>query len=486
MRPLIALLICVVLSACAIPQKFIQPQYQYPKNSEQANILFNLDSNIEKTTFYIDGKPLATGRRAKLYLDEKEHTIAATPEGYRSKEEFLQPPYRDGQSLSFTFMLGDRTHQKVQEDEGIDVYSGKNEPAPVAAVRPPKITILSPTAQRRIKPLSKETHITVKGQATDARGIASVTVNGRPAALKATGMFSVDVPLQIGENQITVVATNTREVSATEQFTLVRESVQVAKPRLTPSSTPVVSAMASATGSYYALIIGNNDYRHMVKLKTAVNDATSLEKILKNQYGFQTKRLVNATRSEILSGINDFRKRLGENDSLLIYYAGHGEFDKTAGKAYWLPIDAQQDNPAEWIIADDITSSIKRIASKHVLIVSDSCFSGTLTRSAQTHIDDSGERNAFLRKMTERPSRTLMASGGNEPVADGGGTGHSIFADTFIRALNEMESPVFAADELFYKHVKSRVAGKSDQVPEYNEIRNSGHDGGDFVFVKLK
>ncbi|MBI5749278.1 MAG: formylglycine-generating enzyme family protein, partial [Nitrospinae bacterium] len=82
----------------------------------------------------------------------------------------------------------------------------------------------------------------------------------------------------------------------------------------------------------------------------------------------------------------------------------------------------------------------------------------------------------------ERPSRTLMASGGNEPVADEGGSGHSVFADAFLRALKEADKGIFTAEELFHGRVKSSVAGKSDQVPEYNDIKNSGHDGGDFIF----
>ena len=78
-----------------------------------------------------------------------------------------------------------------------------------------------------------------------------------------------------------------------------------------------------------------------------------------------------------------------------------------------------------------------------------------------------------------------MASGGNEPVSDsGGGNRHSIFADSLLKALKGIDQREFTADELFYQQIRSRVAGKSDQVPEYKEIRNSGHEGGDFVFFK--
>lgn len=77
-----------------------------------------------------------------------------------------------------------------------------------------------------------------------------------------------------------------------------------------------------------------------------------------------------------------------------------------------------------------------------------------------------------------------MASGGNEPVADGGGDGHSVFARVFLTGLAKMERNSFTGAELFRDFVQERVAGKADQTPEYNPLRNSGHESGDFVFVR--
>ena len=107
-----------------------------------------------------------------------------------------------------------------------------------------------------------------------------------------------------------------------------------------------------------------------------------------------------------------------------------------------------------------------------------------LTRAANVKVVSKQNREYFLQKMLGKPSRTLMASGGNEPVADGGADGHSIFAYTFLRALRHMDQVAFTAEELFYRFVKQSVAGNAEQTPEYSIIRNSGHDGGDFVFVK--
>ena len=44
----------------------------------------------------------------------------------------------------------------------------------------------------------------------------------------------------------------------------------------------------------------------------------------------------------------------------------------------------------------------------------------------------------------------------------------------------------FTAQELFYEHIKEQVAGNAEQVPEYSTIKNSGHNGGDFVFIRKK
>src|SRR3972149_2756316 len=80
-----------------------------------------------------------------------------------------------------------------------------------------------------------------------------------------------------------------------------------------------------ALGTYHALVIGNNDYKILRRLRTAVNDAREVARILERDYGFKVTLLLNATRYDTLSALNTMRERLTEKDNLLIYYAGHGE-----------------------------------------------------------------------------------------------------------------------------------------------------------------
>ncbi|HLL77829.1 MAG TPA: SUMF1/EgtB/PvdO family nonheme iron enzyme [Pyrinomonadaceae bacterium] len=248
---------------------------------------------------------------------------------------------------------------------------------------------------------------------------------------------------------------------------------------------PAVAAQSGAAG-YHALVIGNNDYRTLPKLKTAEADAREVAAILKEFYGFETTLLVNATRQQIVSALSAYRRRLGPEANLLVYYAGHGINDKDADKAYWLPVDADRDDTSNWIIADEITTALKVVPARHVLVVSDSCYSGTLTRGLGESLPPPNEREQFIQRMMAGRSRTLMASGGDEPVADGGGGKHSVFAGALLRGLRDIDKPRFTAAELFRFYVEEPVAGRAQQTPEYNPLRNSGHESGDFVFVKLK
>ncbi|MCA1603092.1 MAG: caspase family protein [Acidobacteria bacterium] len=241
----------------------------------------------------------------------------------------------------------------------------------------------------------------------------------------------------------------------------------------------------TSPGRYHALVIGNNAYKSIRPLKTAEEDAREIERVLRGRYGFQTKLLLNATRQQIISALNDYRRVLVADSSLLIYYAGHGYNDEEADKAYWLPVDASPNDSSNWVSADDITTNIKTIPARHVLIVSDSCYSGTLDRGiGQQPLDTTLARQRYLQKMLLSRSRTLMASGGNEPVADGGGGKHSVFAKALLRGLSTIDKELFTADELFHTFVRESVAGGANQTPVYYALRNSGHDSGDFVFAR--
>jgi uncharacterized caspase-like protein len=192
--------------------------------------------------------------------------------------------------------------------------------------------------------------------------------------------------------------------------------------------------------------------------------------------------LADATRADIVEALDDYRNRLEPQDNLLIYYAGHGWLDTEADKGFWLPIDAHPDKRTQWVSNDTVRDALRALKAKHVLVVADSCFSGTLTRGLTTR---SAQRSRdYLERMARLKARQVLTSGGLEPVADSSGSGHSPFAAALIGVLTANRN-VLDATSLFGE-LRRPVALSSEQVPQFADIRLVGHQGGDFLFVPTK
>jgi uncharacterized caspase-like protein len=242
-------------------------------------------------------------------------------------------------------------------------------------------------------------------------------------------------------------------------------------------------------GDYYALIIGNNQYVHLSNLNTAINDAKAVDTVLREKYGFKTKLLLNADRYTMLSALNELRETLTEKDNLLIYYAGHGELDSQNQRGYWLPVDAEPDTNTNWISNVAITDILNVIPATHVMVVADSCYSGAMTRTSVARLQGGMPSEAtaqWLKIMTQTKARTVLTSGGIQPVLDSAGGDHSIFTKAFIDVL-QGNGAILEGFKLYtevYKRVKEMAANLSvDQDPQYAPIKYAGHEAGEFFFL---
>ncbi len=255
--------------------------------------------------------------------------------------------------------------------------------------------------------------------------------------------------------------------------------VEARRPVVQPAR-PDVQVSGIDYGRYHALVIGNNDYQHVEKLKTAIADARAVGELLKESYGFKVTTLEDGTRAQIVSALSKYRRTLKATDNLLVYYAGHGYLDEEVNEGYWFPVDAREDDEGQWISNSTITTRLKSIPAKHVMVVSDSCYSGTLTRGLTVKVRGAD----YFKSMSAKRARVVLTSGGLEPVEDGGGGKHSLFAQAFLNSLSA-NTGVMDGNALF-KKVKPAVMLDGDQEPSYGNIRKAGHKGGDFLFVRKK
>jgi hypothetical protein len=238
-------------------------------------------------------------------------------------------------------------------------------------------------------------------------------------------------------------------------------------------------------GDYYALIIGIDDYYgEFDPLQNAVRDAETIEQVLKAKYKFDhfiTLYNREATRIQILEAFEDLAQKVKPTDNVFIYYSGHGEYKEQYNRGYWVPVDARSNSISELISNNDIQTALTGIQSKHTLLVSDACFSGEIFRGEVLQIPFENSET-YYRKVHERPSRKAITSGGIEPVMDAGKEGHSVFAYYVIKSLESNEDPFYDASQL-YERIKIPVTNNSDQQPHFHPIKNTGDEGGQFIFI---
>jgi hypothetical protein len=301
----------------------------------------------------------------------------------------------------------------------------------------------------------------------------------------------------------TQVQTRQKELSKLRALRVQQASVDMStQPALVKRSGGAQATSASVNaplpkkdlnfGSYHALIIGNNEYTDFPDLDTAISDAQAMARLLEDRYGFQTRVLTNATRYETLSALNEFRGKLTEKENFLLYYAGHGELDKANARGHWLPVDAESTSTANWISNIQVTDILNTMSAKHIMVIADSCYSGTLVRSVTTSIEggrSDEKRVSWLKVMINTPSRTVLTSGGLSPVLDSGGGGeHSIFANVLLEVLNNNQD--ILEGPLLYRHVSTRVQTSAaelgqEQEPLYAPIKYAGDLGAPFFFVPV-
>ncbi|MGH8765342.1 MAG: caspase family protein [Burkholderiales bacterium] len=232
-----------------------------------------------------------------------------------------------------------------------------------------------------------------------------------------------------------------------------------------------------------ALLIGVSDYQGTIpKLASPVKDVTEIGKIYKEQLGYEVRTLPNADKATIVRALNRLILESGSNDSVTVMYAGHGHVVEKTNRGYWIPAKASADDPTQWISNQDVAKALENIPAKQIMLVSDSCYSGSLTREGKV---EKGAVLANPQDVLGKRSVTLLSSGGEEPVPDQGKDGHSVFAWHFMQTLKEVKNVEKGVD-LFQK-LSDSVKADIPQTPQYGEGLSSGHQvGGDYLFEARK
>jgi uncharacterized caspase-like protein len=412
-----------------------------------------------------DAKRLSSSPATNAQASAAERTI-------RDKEAELR---REAQRLTAAQNESARAQAVVLAIDGRRASQPETNDTPrIELIEPSTLTMRGVTT---VRVASGSSVLPVAVRIESRAPISNVTINDFPTTVETGNIARLRIPLKGNTTPVNVFAIDNAGRRALFNFVVVTESLL---PATAVAATPSV-------GNYHALVIGNNRYKEWETLSAPSNDAKAVANVLRTRYNFQVREIYDATRQDIIRELAKMRNTLGPRDNLLVYYAGHGHWDRANQRGYWIPVDGARQNPSNWVSSSDITDQLSVLPAKQVLVVADSCYSGVLVGSVAAQLDRAdGNRWDWLLRRAQGRSRKVMSSGNIAQVMDGGAGTNSVFARQLVDALNRRGEPFEAQD--LYREIAPRVESASrrsgaQQEPQYGPLRHAGHETGDFLFV---
>jgi formylglycine-generating enzyme required for sulfatase activity len=254
----------------------------------------------------------------------------------------------------------------------------------------------------------------------------------------------------------------------------------------------------SSSGRNVVAVIGVDRYHHWPRLENAVRDATGAAALFQ-RLGFEqvTAPLLDdgATGKAIQSLVTDDLRMLGPDDSLVLFFAGHGGTqrhrlgDQVIKTGYLIPVDAQ-DKVATWIDLEAWLRAVSLLPAMHILVVLDACHSGIALDPIIKWRNTGSWRNVPLSTLWARRSRRIITSALDDQVALDSGPvyGHSLFTGCLIEGLTHGlgrgGSRVTTGSELgLYVQRRVETYPKSRQTPDFGTF--AFDDRGEMVIPLL-
>ncbi|MBK7409917.1 MAG: caspase family protein [Saprospirales bacterium] len=238
----------------------------------------------------------------------------------------------------------------------------------------------------------------------------------------------------------------------------------------------MIDDLTGPSGTNHLLAIAIDNYEYCQVLNNCVNDATGLIEVLKERYNFSEENIQTlfneeATRPKIHEYLKGLKDRVKPEDSVVIYFSGHGETEDNVG--YWIPVEAHPSAEWEFVSTNDIKSRLDSINSFHTFVIVDACFSGALFTSYRSV--KAGNEN-------KRSRLGLAASHTRERAFDGAAGENSPFSTHLLKMLWE-NTGLLSAHKLAAELIDEVYAvTKGKQTPVFKPLDVKGDDAGQYVF----
>jgi WD40 repeat protein len=342
---------------------------------------------------------LSDGKQLLAFFphSDRRRWVLWTPSGYYDAspgaEDFIGWHVNNGREQAADFFpasrfrstyyrpdIIDQVLKTLDETEAVllanEAHAGKR-PATGSVLEqlPPVVSLLTPPDRSEVSSSTINLRYTARSQ-EPITGV-KVLVDGRPVStssagknLKESGELSVPIPPR--DCEVSVIAENRH--AASEPATV----------RLLWKGTPTGEEF-QIKPKLYVLAVGVSEYQDTkLRLGLAAKDALDFGEVWRGQKGslysgVEVRVLTDAqaTKGNILDGLEWLQRQTTSKDVAVLFLAGHGMNDPN-GLFYFLPVDAKLDSLKRTGLAQaDITTTIASIAGK-VIVFIDACHSGDL------------------------------------------------------------------------------------------------------------
>jgi len=230
----------------------------------------------------------------------------------------------------------------------------------------------------------------------------------------------------------------------------------------------------------WAIVIGVAEYQHptVEDLRYAKDDAYLISNFLQRPEGGsipdeQLVRLIDekATRKNILAALEQLKYKVGQDDIIFFYFAGHGL------EGMFLPYD--YNFKENYVSHSEVVKAIEFCNAKHKIVIADACASGSLGGEVKT-LDRQGRSiaqvetalttyyNAF--KASQSGVAFIMSTKPREEAIEYQGLQQGVFSYYLIEGLkgaaNQDKDMLISIDEIFnYVYQKVRLYTNNRQTP---------------------
>jgi formylglycine-generating enzyme required for sulfatase activity len=264
-----------------------------------------------------------------------------------------------------------------------------------------------------------------------------------------------------------------------------------------PAAAQTRPAAADPLRHGHALLIGNSNYSNWPRLDDVPLQLNELAAGLKSH--FDTVEVVNDLKIDSLrQRINGFLRSYG-NDSnarLFIYYAGHGytepilQYSENRGYITGIDTPSVDGSQRAWDAARpsamsmmEIRLPLAEVLAKHILIVFDSCFAGTIFLAREGNAAPHELTPDVVARLMERPSRDIITAGrANERVP-----AHSPIPKLLLAVINGAADPlrhgvISAAEINIYLRSQLLNLPGVNLTPQQGRLLDPNFAEGEFLF----